>query len=204
MDIDLTQLKQLIAIAENANIGQLEISDGDQRISIFCQSPIFTLLPAFSTASSLVAPQHHQAQAHTPSSLDATAPTVSASHMSALDVSSSDNLNPNTSNPNTSNPNASNPSTSSPAVSSADVANIITVTSPMVGTFYRSAEPDTPPFVNEGDDVAVGDTLCIVEAMKILHEVKAEQAGKIQHITVNDGDMVEYGQTLFELQPTGV
>lgn len=197
MDIDLTQLKQLIAIAENANIGQLEISDGDQRISIFCQSPIFTLLPAFSTASSLVAPQHHQA--HTPSSLDATAPTVSASHMSTFDVSSSDNLNPNTSNPNT-----SNPSTSSHAVSSADVANIITVTSPMVGTFYRSAEPDTPPFVNEGDDVAVGDTLCIVEAMKILHEVKAEQAGKIQHITVNDGDMVEYGQTLFELQPTGV
>lgn len=192
MDIDLTQLKQLIAIAENANIGQLEISDGDQRISIICQSPIFTLLPAFNTASSLVAPQHHQA--HTPSSLDATAPTVSASHMSASDVCSSDNLNPN----------ASNPSTSSPAVSSADVANIITVTSPMVGTFYRSAEPDTPPFVNEGDDVAVGDTLCIVEAMKILHEVKAEQAGKIQHITVNDGDMVEYGQTLFELQPTGV
>lgn len=192
MDIDLTQLKQLIAIAENANIGQLEISDGDQRISIICQSPIFTLLPAFNTTSSLVAPQHHQA--HTPSSLDATAPTVSASHMSASDVSSSDNLNPN----------ASNPSTSSPVVSSADVANIITVTSPMVGTFYRSAEPDTPPFVNEGDDVAVGDTLCIVEAMKILHEVKAEQAGKIQHITVNDGDMVEYGQTLFELQPTGV
>lgn len=192
MDIDLTQLKQLIAIAENANIGQLEISDGDQRISIFCQSPIFTLLPAFNTASSLVAPQHHQA--HTPSSLDATAPTVSASHMSASDVSSSDNLNPN----------ASNPSTSNPAVSSADVANIITVTSPMVGTFYRSAEPDTPPFVNEGDDVAVGDTLCIVEAMKILHEVKAEQAGKIQHIAINDGDMVEYGQTLFELQPTGV
>lgn len=187
MDIDLTQLKQLIAIAENANIGQLEISDGDQRISIICQSPIFTLLPAFNTASSLVAPQHHQA--HTPSSLDATAPTVSAS-----DVSCSDNLNPN----------ASNPSTSNPAVSSTDVANIITVTSPMVGTFYRSAEPDTPPFVNEGDDVAVGDTLCIVEAMKILHEVKAEQAGKIQHITVNDGDMVEYGQTLFELQPTGV
>lgn len=194
MDIDLTQLKQLIAIAENANIGQLEISDGDQRISIFCQSPIFTLLPAFSTASSLVAPQHHQAQAHTPSSLDATAPTVSASHMSTSDVSCSDNLNPNT----------SNPSTSSPAVSSADVANIITVTSPMVGTFYRSAEPDTPPFVNEGDDVAVGDTLCIVEAMKILHEVKAEQAGKIQHIAINDGEMVEYGQTLFELQPTGV
>lgn len=192
MDIDLTQLKQLIAIAENSNIGQLEISDGDQRISIICQSPIFTLLPAFNTASSLVAPQHHQA--HTPSSLDATAPTVSASHMSASDVSCSDNLNPN----------ASNPSTSSPAISSADVTNIITVTSPMVGTFYRSAEPDTPPFVNEGDDVAVGDTLCIVEAMKILHEVKAEQAGKIQHITVNDGDMVEYGQTLFELQPTGV
>lgn len=191
MDIDLTQLKQLIAIAENANIGQLEISDGDQRISIICQSPIFTLLPTFSTASSLVAPQHHQA--HTPSSLDATTPTVSASHMSASDVSCSDNLNPN----------VSNPSTSSPTVSSADVANIITVTSPMVGTFYRSAEPDTPPFVNEGDDVAVGDTLCIVEAMKILHEVKAEQAGKI-HITVNDGDMVEYGQTLFELQPTGV
>ena len=192
MDIDLTQLKQLIAIAENANIGQLEISDGDQRISIICQSPIFTLLPAFNTASSLVAPQHHQA--HTPSSLDATAPTVSASHMSASDVSCSDNLNPN----------ASNPSTSSPAISSADVTNIITVTSPMVGTFYRSAEPDTPTFVNEGDDVALGDILCTLEAMKILHAVKAEQAGKIQHITVNDGDMVEYGQTLFELQPTGV
>ncbi|UNU73654.1 acetyl-CoA carboxylase biotin carboxyl carrier protein [Moraxella nasovis] len=71
------------------------------------------------------------------------------------------------------------------------------ILSPMLGTFYRKASPDTPNFVEIGDFVKSGDTLCIIEAMKIMHEVKADKAGVIDKILANDGDMVEYDAPLF-------
>jgi len=73
------------------------------------------------------------------------------------------------------------------------------ITSPIVGTFYRSASPEEPVYVEVGDRVEKGDTVCIVEAMKVMNEVKAEQSGKIMEICVEDGDSVEYGQKLFTL-----
>jgi acetyl-CoA carboxylase biotin carboxyl carrier protein len=72
-----------------------------------------------------------------------------------------------------------------------------TVTSPMVGTFYRASSPEADPFVKVGDTVAVGDPLCIVEAMKILNEIQADQAGTIKKILVENTGSVEYGQPLF-------
>jgi len=74
------------------------------------------------------------------------------------------------------------------------------VKSPMVGTFYRSASPGTPPFVEVGAQVKAGDTLCIVEAMKILNEINAEQSGAITRILVENGQPVEYGQPLFVIE----
>ena len=71
------------------------------------------------------------------------------------------------------------------------------VNSPMVGTFYRSASPDSKAFVEVGDTVAVGDTLCIIEAMKLLNEIESDKAGVVKKILVDNGLAVEYGEPLF-------
>jgi len=71
------------------------------------------------------------------------------------------------------------------------------VKSPMVGTFYRSPSPDAKAFVEVGDTVAVGDTLCIIEAMKLLNEIEADKAGVIKKILVDNGQAIEYGEPLF-------
>lgn len=72
-----------------------------------------------------------------------------------------------------------------------------TVKSPIVGTFYESPSPDSDPFVKVGDTVQKGDTLCIVEAMKIMNEIEAEFSGTVQKLLVEDGQPVEYDQPLF-------
>lgn len=71
------------------------------------------------------------------------------------------------------------------------------VKSPMVGTFYRSSSPDAKAFVEVGDTVAVGDTLCIIEAMKLLNEIESDKAGVVKKILVDNGLAVEYGEPLF-------
>ena len=75
-----------------------------------------------------------------------------------------------------------------------------TVKSPMVGTFYRSASPGAAAFVEIGDTVAQGDTLCIVEAMKLMNEIEADAAGTIKAILVENGQAVEFGQPLFVIE----
>ena len=73
------------------------------------------------------------------------------------------------------------------------------ITSPMVGTFYASASPGSKPFINVGDLVAEGDIVCIVEAMKMMNEIKSEFSGKVVSIKVENSEPVEYGQALFEI-----
>ncbi len=77
----------------------------------------------------------------------------------------------------------------------------IEVTAPMVGTFYRSPSPESSSFVIEGDYVAAGQTLCIIEAMKIMNEIESEVTGRITKILGQDGQAVEYGQPLFVIEP---
>ncbi len=79
-----------------------------------------------------------------------------------------------------------------------DEANM--VRSPMVGTFYRSPSPGSKSFVEEGQDVKVGDTLCIIEAMKILNQIECEHAGVVKRILVDNGQPVEYNQPLFVIE----
>ena len=74
------------------------------------------------------------------------------------------------------------------------------VKSPMVGTFYRSASPDSSPFVEIGQSVSAGQTLCIIEAMKILNQIEADKSGKIKQILVENAHPVEYGQPLFIIE----
>ena len=79
--------------------------------------------------------------------------------------------------------------------------NTVTIKSPMIGTFYRSASPDKPPFVNIGDEVAPGKVVCIIEAMKLFNEIESEVQGKIVKVLVEDASPVEYDQPLFLVEP---
>lgn len=79
-------------------------------------------------------------------------------------------------------------------------AGEIAITAPLVGTFYRSPKPGAPPFVEVGTKVAKGDTLCIVEVMKLMNSIKAEAAGTVKQILVEDGKAVEYGQTIIVIE----
>lgn len=73
------------------------------------------------------------------------------------------------------------------------------IKSPLVGTFYRSPSPEAPPFVEVGDIVSPGQTLCIIEALKVMNEIESDTKGKIENILVENGEIVEYGQPLFEI-----
>ena len=73
------------------------------------------------------------------------------------------------------------------------------ITSPMVGTFYRAASPDSAPFIDIGSTVKKGETLCIIEAMKILNEIESDKEGTISKILIENGQPVEFGQPLFEI-----
>jgi len=75
--------------------------------------------------------------------------------------------------------------------------NLVKVESPIVGTFYRKPSPDADVFVDIGDQVKKGDTLCIVEAMKLMNEIEAPCSGKIEKVLLNDGQVVEFGEVLF-------
>ena len=89
----------------------------------------------------------------------------------------------------------------SPAARPAEDKKTFTVNSPFVGTFYRSASPETPPFVDVGQVVKKGQVLCIVEAMKLMNEIEAEQPGRLMEVLVQNGSPVEYGEPLFRLEP---
>jgi len=75
------------------------------------------------------------------------------------------------------------------------------IKTPMVGTFYRAPSPQLPPFVNVGDVVKEGQTVCLIEAMKLMNEIKAERPGKVVKILVENGQPVEFDQPMFELEP---
>jgi acetyl-CoA carboxylase biotin carboxyl carrier protein len=80
-------------------------------------------------------------------------------------------------------------------------SNLVDVKSPMVGTFYRSAAPDAPSYVERGTRVKKGDTLCIIEAMKLLNELESEVDGVVVEICVENAVPIEYGQVLFRIDP---
>ena len=78
---------------------------------------------------------------------------------------------------------------------------LVEVTSPMVGTFYRSPGPDTSPYAEVGSMIAEGDTLCIIEAMKLMNHLEAELSGRVVEVCVENAEPVEYGQVLFRVEP---
>lgn len=88
-----------------------------------------------------------------------------------------------------------------PAEEPASSGQRVTINAPMLGTFYRAPEPGAPPFVDVGSVVDEDTTVCIIEVMKLFSTIKAERQGRIARVSVNDGELVEYGQVLFVLEP---
>jgi acetyl-CoA carboxylase biotin carboxyl carrier protein len=93
------------------------------------------------------------------------------------------------------------PAPAAPAPAAETEAGLHVVTSPIVGTFYRSPNPDAEPFVKAGDSVDKGATLCIVEAMKLMNEIEADVAGTIVEVFPKNGQPVEFGEKLFAIRP---
>ena len=92
------------------------------------------------------------------------------------------------------------PLAEAPAVAAPQAVAEHVVKSPMVGTFYLSASPGAKPFVEVGDSIKAGETICIIEAMKILNEIEADKTGTVSRILCDNGQAVEYGQPLFEIE----
>lgn len=96
---------------------------------------------------------------------------------------------------------AAEPSQSAPSTD--DTSKYVTVKSPMIGTFYRTPNPDAEAFVNVGDNITVGQTVCIIEAMKLFNEIESEVSGKVVKVLVENSSPVEYDQPLFLVDPAG-
>ena len=95
------------------------------------------------------------------------------------------------------------PSAEKPVVEKKDDRNLVEIASPMVGTFYRAPRPGADPFIEIGDKIEVGQTLCILEAMKIMNELESEVSGTVREVCVENGQPVEFGQRLFLIEPAG-
>lgn len=91
------------------------------------------------------------------------------------------------------------PAVSTPAAPAAPAVSGKTIKSPMVGVFYAAPSPEKPAFVSVGDTVSKGDVVCIIEAMKIMNEITADESGTITEVLVNNGDLVEFDQPLFKI-----
>jgi len=94
------------------------------------------------------------------------------------------------------------PAPAAPAAAPTSDSKYITVKAPMIGTFYRAAGPGKPVFVNVGDEIKAGKTICIIEAMKLFNEIESEVSGKIVKVLVDDAKPVEYDQPLFLVDPS--
>ena len=160
--MDLRKLKKLIDLVQESGIGEIEITEGEERVRIarggqVSVTPVAATLPSTAAAA---APAPGAAPTSTAAAVPAAA-TVSA-----------------------------------PAEPPAGEAGHA-VKSPMVGTFYRAPSPEAKPFVTVGEAVKEGQTLCVIEAMKLMNEIESDAAGVVKAILVENGQPVEYGQALF-------
>lgn len=178
MKIDLDQIRELLSVVSSTDVTELTIEFGDQRITVKKSSSIplteTQLSPKPIVIKTEELPVVQTREVASPASAPAAAPAQ------AMDLSK--------------------------AVGEAPVEKtngLVEITSPMVGTFYRASSPESPPFVDVGDHVNEGQTVCIIEAMKLMNDMPSEVSGKIVKVIAENGSTVEYGQTLFLVDPRG-
>lgn len=170
--MDLKQIIQLIDKVNETELGEIKIEQGDFKIAI--RSKAYTE----ATKSGNVVVQG-SAMPLAAAPINQAAPIAAAA-----------------------NPAVSNNGTSEADNNAADAGvELNTIKAPMIGTFYRSPGPDKEPFKKVGDSINVGDTICIIEAMKLFNEIEAETSGKLVKILVDDASPVEYDQPVFLIEP---
>jgi acetyl-CoA carboxylase biotin carboxyl carrier protein len=159
--MDLRKLKKLIDLVQESGIGEIEITEGEEKVRISRQvagTPI-VMAPAMSQMPMGMVPA-------APGSYAATGPSAGAA---------------------------------APAAAPPEQTGHV-LKSPMVGTFYRAPSPGAPAFVEVGQQVTKGQTLCIIEAMKLLNEIESDVSGTVKAVLVENGQPVEYGQPLFTIE----
>ena len=155
--MDLRKLKKLIDLVQESGIGDIEITEGEEKVRICRQAP--GVAPMMMAAPGMQ-PMQYAAGAGMPAAAPAAAPA--------------------------------------PAAPPEPKGHQLK--SPMVGTFYRAPSPGAPPFIEVGQQVTKGQTLCIIEAMKLLNEIESDATGTVKAVLVENGQPVEYGQPLFTIE----
>lgn len=169
--MDFNQIQELIKLVDGSDISELKIEIENVKISLKTKH-------FYNTKSAAIPPPVAVA---TPAPTVVAPPVVSATPTAPVSKAEQQDSNDDTVAPNTS--------------------DLVAIKSPMIGTFYRAPSPDKPPFVKIGDTINIGDTLCVVEAMKLFNEIEAEVSGKIVKVLINDAEPVEYDQPLFLIEP---
>ncbi|MGB3534632.1 MAG: acetyl-CoA carboxylase biotin carboxyl carrier protein [Microcoleaceae cyanobacterium] len=178
MQLDLSQLRELLADIDKTNISELTLKSEDFELTVRKDLPM---------SNSALPPMNSVLTANISSPEGTAASVVPATR---------------------SEPSSTTATTSSTTVTPSSSASVsvdprwVEVTSPMVGTFYSSPAPDEPVFVDNGDRVSAGQTVCIIEAMKLMNEIEAEVSGTVVEVLVENGTPVEYGQPLMRINPS--
>jgi acetyl-CoA carboxylase biotin carboxyl carrier protein len=169
--MDLQYLRRLLKIFDESSVTDLEIEEEGVKLRMTRQTPAMSF-PTLAQASQMI---------QMPTAMQAVAPIAPVSAV----VSPAPAATP---------PAA--PEAAPPAASAASTEKLHEIASPIVGTFYRSSSPDTEPFVQVGDRISAGKTLCIVEAMKLMNEIESDVSGTVVKILVENAQPVEYNQPL--------
>lgn len=174
--IDLDQIRELLSVVSSTDITELTIESGDQKITVKKERQV--VVPH---VSEVAQPVHVTVPVAAPTtgSPPAAVPTKEPAPVKPQATPEQNGAKEESTN------------------------GLVPITSPMVGTFYRAGSPTATPFVNIGDRVSVGQTVCIIEAMKLMNDMPAEVAGKIVKVLVENGTTVEYGQPLFLVDTKG-
>ena len=173
--MELNEIQELIKLLDSTNIGEFKLKT--EGFSLLVRTRAYT--EALAMSKTVVATHTAMPYPPPPPPLN----TLPAPQTVALSQ--------------TSNPNTQSETTDTTAATESSDAGLITVKSPMVGTFYRSSKPDKDPYVKIGDSVAKGSVLCIIEAMKLFNEIESEYSGQIVKVLVEDSSPVAYDQPLF-------
>tara|TARA_B100001093_G_scaffold1668_1_gene1669 strand:+ start:8793 stop:9218 length:426 start_codon:yes stop_codon:yes gene_type:complete len=124
---------------------------------------------------------------------------INDNNLSSIKISDKNNSIEITKNTQSNTQNINNVDTISKKIENIDSPSLISINSPMVGIIYITPKPSSPPFVKNGQNVKIGDTICLIEAMKTFNEIKSDKEGTIKNILVKNGEAVEFGQPLFEI-----
>jgi acetyl-CoA carboxylase biotin carboxyl carrier protein len=170
--IDIRKLKELVRLMVDNDLVELDLRDSEEQVTVRRPNPTAAAAPQIMMQSAI--PQMH------PQIVGQPVPATVGNGSSASAASGK------------------------PSSASSDVetdSGLIRIESPMVGTFYATPNPDSPPFIAIGATVSPDKVVCIIEAMKIFNEIKAEVSGVVQKVLVKNGDPVEFGQPLFLVKP---